>query len=126
MVRLATRAIAVVPAVLTLAIMGDDSTVGLLIATQVVLSLQLPFALVPLIRFTADPRLMGAHASAPLLTLAAALAAVLITACNAWLVLQTVSQHLAFARTALVLAGGAGLALLAYLALVPLPDRRPA
>ena len=59
MVRMITRGIAIFPAVLVLGTMGEDATVPLLVATQVVLSMQLPFALVPLIRFTASRSVMG-------------------------------------------------------------------
>ena len=57
--RLFTRALAIVPAVTVLVIFGDASVLALLIATQVVLSLQLPFAIIPLLRFTANTQLMG-------------------------------------------------------------------
>jgi len=56
--RLITRMIAIVPAVVVTVIYGDSGTAQLLVLSQVVLSLQLPFAMVPLIRFTADARKM--------------------------------------------------------------------
>lgn len=57
--RLATRAIAILPAVGVVAWMGDKGATELLVLSQVVLSLQLPFAVVPLVAFTADRRVMG-------------------------------------------------------------------
>ena len=125
MVRMITRAIAIFPAVLVLGTMGEDATVPLLVATQVVLSMQLPFALVPLIRFTASRAVMGAYVNARTITGAAAIAAALVIACNAWLVVQTITDHVPPALMAVALAVGiAAVALLAYLAVTPLraPD----
>jgi manganese transport protein len=57
--RLATRALAIVPAVIVVALMGDRGATSLLVLSQVVLSLQLPFAVVPLVLFTGDAALMN-------------------------------------------------------------------
>ncbi len=57
--RLATRLVAVVPAVLTVLSTGDEGSYKLLILSQVILSLQLSFAMIPLIHFTNDKRIMG-------------------------------------------------------------------
>lgn len=57
--RLVTRLVAIVPALLVISSMGDTGTYQLLIISQVVLSLQLPFAIVPMIRFTNSKRRMG-------------------------------------------------------------------
>jgi manganese transport protein len=57
--RLITRLIAIVPAVIVTAIYGEHGTASLLVFSQVVLSLQLPFAVVPLIAFTSNRRKMG-------------------------------------------------------------------
>jgi len=64
--RLITRSLALVPAFIGVAWLGDQSVGKLLVLSQVVLSLQLPFALYPLIRFTSSRALMGALANAPL------------------------------------------------------------
>lgn len=61
--RLITRALAVVPAALTLYVAGDQSTFGLLILSQVILSMQLPFAVIPLIHFTSDRARMGSFSN---------------------------------------------------------------
>src|SRR5690349_20668763 len=58
--RLITRAIAIIPAALTIYTAGEQSTFGLLLLSQVILSMQLPFAIVPLIHFTSDRAQMGA------------------------------------------------------------------
>ena len=57
--RLVTRLIAIIPAVIVTAIAGERGTEELLVLSQVVLSLQLPFAIIPLIRFTSDRSKMG-------------------------------------------------------------------
>jgi manganese transport protein len=80
--RLTTRAIAIVPAAIATIWYGEKGTAQLLILSQVILSLQLPFAVVPLVMFTADRRKMG-ELSAPLwLTLFAAVIAAVIIALN--------------------------------------------
>jgi manganese transport protein len=61
--RLITRSLAVVPAALTIYFAGEGSTLGLLLLSQAILSLQLPFAIVPLIQFTNDPARMGPFAN---------------------------------------------------------------
>jgi manganese transport protein len=57
--RLATRSIAIVPALIAIVFFGEQSTGQLLVFSQVVLSLQLSFAVVPLVMFASDRRLMG-------------------------------------------------------------------
>src|ERR1700730_578072 len=57
--RLITRALAIIPAVLVIGMMGEGHVTSLLIFSQVVLSFQLPFAVVPLIQFTGDRSKMG-------------------------------------------------------------------
>lgn len=57
--RVTRRACAIVPALLVLATRGEDSAGGLLVLSQVVLGLQLPFALYPLLRAASDARRMG-------------------------------------------------------------------
>jgi len=61
--RLITRSIALVPAVVVISISGDEGTYKLLILSQVILSLQLPFAIVPLVHFTGDKLKMGSFAN---------------------------------------------------------------
>jgi manganese transport protein len=60
--RLITRLVAIVPAVLVILVYGERGTGRLLILSQVILSLQLPFAVFPLVMFTSDRRRMGAFA----------------------------------------------------------------
>jgi manganese transport protein len=84
--RLLTRAIAIVPAAVVTIWYGESGTAKLLILSQVVLSLQLPFAIVPLVMFTADRRKMGALVAPFWVTLLAALAALLIIGLNVKLI----------------------------------------
>ncbi len=61
--RLITRGIAIVPVVVVTAIYGEQGTARLLVLSQVLLSMQLPFAVVPLVRFVSDKAKMGALAA---------------------------------------------------------------
>jgi manganese transport protein len=58
--RLVTRGVAIVPAVIVTALMGESGTARLLILSQVILSLQLPFAVIPLMLFAGDRSRLGA------------------------------------------------------------------
>jgi manganese transport protein len=62
--RMGTRLLAIVPAVIVVALMGNRGATDLLVLSQVILSLQLPFAVVPLVAFTSDPAVMGSFANA--------------------------------------------------------------
>ncbi len=88
--RLITRMIAIIPAVIVTAISGAAGTTKLLILSQVILSLQLPFAVIPLVIFTSDRAKMGGFANGPVLKLLAWLVAVIIVGLNAWLLWLTV------------------------------------
>jgi manganese transport protein len=80
--RLVTRMLAVIPAAAVAAIMGERATGELLIASQVVLSLQLPFAMVPLVWLTGSRRVMGPFASSRWLAAGAWAVSLLILALN--------------------------------------------
>jgi manganese transport protein len=80
--RLMTRAIAIVPAAVVTIWYGEKGTAQLLILSQVILSLQLPFAIVPLVMFTADRQKMGALVAPRWLTALAALTALTVIALN--------------------------------------------
>jgi manganese transport protein len=84
--RLVTRAVAIVPAIAVLAIWGSAATGKLLLITQVVLSLQLPFAVVPLVQFTGSRRLMGRFANRRWLQVLAVAIAVALVGLNGKLV----------------------------------------
>src|SRR5438477_1709412 len=80
--RLVTRAIAIVPAAIVTIWYGEKGTAQLLILSQVILSLQLPFAIVPLVMFTADRRKMGELVAPRWVTALAALTAAIIIVLN--------------------------------------------
>jgi manganese transport protein len=61
--RLITRALAIIPAAIVAGLYGESGTAKLLVFSQVVLSLQLPFAVIPLVQFTSDRRKMGEFAN---------------------------------------------------------------
>jgi len=93
--RLITRLIAIVPAVIVTAMYGERGAGGLLILSQVILSLQLSFAVVPLVYFTSQRSKMGAFVNSWPLAAAAWLVAVIILGLNGWLLLGTFRQWLA-------------------------------
>ena len=84
--RLITRSIAIVPAVIVIALTGEGGTYKLLIASQVVLSLQLPFAIIPLIQVTSDRKRMGEFVSPVWVRTLAWMVASIIVALNSKLV----------------------------------------
>ncbi|KAM3102152.1 Nramp family divalent metal transporter [Phormidesmis sp. 146-12] len=92
--RLLTRLVAIVPALVTIIFFGEGSTTNLLILSQVILSFQLPFAVIPLIMFTSDRRLMGEFVNPRWLKVTAYAVATVIVGLNAWLLLQTFSGWL--------------------------------
>jgi manganese transport protein len=83
--RILTRLLAVVPALLAIVIYGEQSTGNLLIFSQVVLSLQLPFAVIPLVMFTSDRSLMGEFVNPRWLKVLSGAVATIIVALNLWL-----------------------------------------
>lgn len=87
--RLATRLIAIVPALIAIIFFGESSTGSLLVFSQVILSLQLSFAVIPLVMFTSDRRLMGEFVNPLWLKALAWLVAIVIVSLNLWLLLQT-------------------------------------
>lgn len=80
--RLITRAIAIVPTIIVTLLFGNKGTAKLLILSQVVLSLQLPFAIVPLVIFTSDRKKMGALRAPVWLTTAAWVVALIVIVLN--------------------------------------------
>jgi manganese transport protein len=92
--RLITRAIAIVPAVIVSIIYGESGTARLLVFSQVVLSLQLSFAVFPLVRFTSDRLKMGEFVNPTWLKVLAYVVATVIGGLNAWLLVQTAREFL--------------------------------
>jgi manganese transport protein len=87
--RLVTRGIAIIPAIIVTAVYGAKGTVSLLILSQVILSLQLSFAVIPLVQFTGDKAKMGELVIAPPTRIIAWTVAIVILGLNAWLLVGT-------------------------------------
>jgi len=129
--RLLTRALAIVPAFLVVWIAGSRGTLELLLLSQVVIGLQLPFAIVPLIHFTNDPARMGQFASGSGLRLAGWITAAIVIGLNVWAAQQYIAEWIRaagrWAPLVLIvsLAACAGLcALLFWIAFHPYRPRR--
>jgi manganese transport protein len=90
--RLITRALAILPALIGLAILGEQGVGQLLVLSQVVLSLQLPFAIFPLILFTSNPHIMGKFANPRWLQFLSWSIAILIAGLNLWLLREIISE----------------------------------
>ena len=90
--RLITRSIAIIPAALTIKFMGDRSTLDLLLLSQVIISMQLPFAVIPLIHFTNDRRRMGSFANRGWVKVLSWTCAAVILGLNFWLAGQAVGD----------------------------------
>ena len=87
--RLITRIIAIVPAAIVAMFYGESGTAKLLILSQVILSLQLSFAVIPLVAFTSSRAKMGRFVNPRWLQVIAWTTAIVIAALNAWLLVRT-------------------------------------
>jgi manganese transport protein len=85
--RLITRSLAIIPTIIVVAVTGEQGTEKLLILSQVILSLQLSFAVVPLVLFTGNRKLMGEFVNARWLKALAWFVAILIAGLNGWLLI---------------------------------------
>jgi manganese transport protein len=90
--RMLTRLIAIVPAIMVASMFGEKGTDDLLILSQVVLSFQLGFAVVPLVMFTCDKKKMGKFVNAPWLAVLSWAATVLIVVLNVYLLWVTLKN----------------------------------
>jgi manganese transport protein len=93
--RIITRLLAIIPAVLVITYYGEHSTSAMLVLSQVVLSMQLPFAIIPLIHAVADRKRMGEFRIAPWIQALAWLVAAIIVVLNVLLVVEQVSGWIA-------------------------------
>lgn len=128
--RLVTRAVAIVPAVLTIVYFGERASGDLLILSQVILSLQLSFAVIPLIHVVSDRRWMGQYLIGPVTTAAAWLVAGVIVVLNLKLAVEEIGRWLSGSGGTVWLVWltavpvGLGLvALLGYVTVMPLVHR---
>ncbi len=123
--RLITRLLAVAPAALTIFLAGDKATGQLIIMSQVVLSMQLPFAVIPLLHFTSDRRRMGIFANRPWVKVLGWISAAIIVGLNGWLAAQLIegwargSAWGSLIRALAGVLGGLLVLLLAWLLLQP-------
>lgn len=124
--RLITRLIAIVPAVMVIMISGEGQIENLLVLSQVILSLQLGFAVIPLIHFVSSKKLMGEFAAGRWLTIPAWICALIIVGLNAKLVVSKLTEWIAESTMPWLIMGlivplvvGAGILLL-WIALGPL------
>ena len=124
--RLITRLIAIIPALLVIYLFGEGATGELLILSQVILSLQLGFAVIPLIHLTSNKKQMGEFAIKTWLKICAWIVAAIIVILNAKLVYETVKgwitdseNPLVFYFTVVPLVFGAGILLL-YITIHPM------
>jgi len=90
--RLITRLIAIIPAIIVVLLYGEHGTGQLIIRSQVILSLQLPFAVFPLVMFTSDAHKMGPFVNPTWVKVLAWVVAVIIALLNAWLLYQIFSS----------------------------------
>jgi manganese transport protein len=89
--RLITRSLAIIPTIIVVAFTGEQGTEKLLILSQVILSLQLSFAVVPLVIFTGSRKTMGEFVNSRALQAVSWLVAVLIAGFNGWLLVLMAS-----------------------------------
>ena len=132
--RLITRVIAIIPAYLVILYAGEAKTGQLLIFSQVVLSLQLGFAIIPLIHFTSNKKLMGEHVNKRITQIAAWGIAIVIVGLNIQLVINEISTLLQGLSTAswiwwllwlfVIPIALASILLLVYIAIKPLLEKK--
>jgi len=108
--RLITRLIAVIPAVAVILINGENNIDDLLILSQVILSLQLGFAIIPLIHFTSDKKSMGVFAIKPFVIILAAIITAVLVYLNIRMVYEQaslffVTSNSVLAKTAIIASG---------------------
>src|SRR5262249_26627466 len=95
--RLVTRMMAITPAAITVYLSGAQGTFKLIILSQVILSMQLPFAVIPLIHFTSDRQRMGSFANRIWARMLAWISAAVIVALNLQLVVSAFGDWLSAA-----------------------------
>jgi len=88
--RLITRSLAIIPAIIMVVLKGEKGSKDLLIFSQVVLSMQLPFAIVPLIYFTSSQKYMGEFKNSLVVKILSVLTAIIIIGLNIWLLTKVI------------------------------------
>ena len=127
--RLITRLVAIVPAIIVIAIFGEDKVDSLLVFSQVLLSLQLGFAVIPLIHFVSDKKTMGPFAIKPFLQFIAWAVASILVYLNLKMLTEAairffVDSDNIIVKVIIVFAGLSFVALLIYSVIYPLMSKR--
>ncbi len=127
--RLLTRLLAIVPAIIVILLFGENEVDSLLVLSQVILSVQLGYAVIPLIHFVSDKRTMGLFTVRPFIRLLAWLVAALLVYLNTKLVIEEVAPFIAEPghwawKTVILIAGVAAILLLCYITLHPFITRQ--
>ncbi|KAK9803099.1 hypothetical protein WJX73_002232 [Symbiochloris irregularis] len=91
--RAITRGIAIIPAAIISGVMGNNGAARLLILSQVILSLALPFAVIPLVQFTSSRRKMGRFVNGWIVTIIGVLLSLIITGLNVYLIISTFTEN---------------------------------
>lgn len=130
--RALTRSLAIIPAALTIYFAGNQGSYSLIILSQVILNLQLPFAVIPLIQFTGDRKRMGVFANPVWLQAVAWSCAAVILVLDIWLVISQLTDWVGHSGAYAPVAIGASvlfsvgfLVLLGYIVLWPRLHRAP-
>jgi manganese transport protein len=127
--RLLTRLLAIVPAILVIAIAGEKEVDALLVLSQVILSMQLGFAIIPLIHFVSDKKTMGDYAIKPVVQVIAWIVTTILVYLNIRMLVNEVTIFFAGSTSifwkAVIIAGGAVfLGLLVYIIFYPVFSKR--
>jgi manganese transport protein len=122
--RLLTRLLAIIPAVIVILLFGEQKVDDLLVLSQVILSVQLGFAVIPLIQFVSDKTTMGAFVISPFIRILAWTVASLLVYLNVKLVIEEAAPFLAAPgqlgwKLLIIGASAAGVLLLLYISLHP-------
>lgn len=126
--RLVTRLIAIIPAVIVILIYGDDEVDSLLILSQVILSLQLGFAIIPLIHFVSDKSKMGKFAINPVTKILAWVIALVLVYLNLKMLVNEVwpvfEENALFPKIVIIVSGLFFIGLLLYITAEPILAKR--
>jgi len=128
--RLLTRVIAIIPAVIVILINGENNIDSLLVLSQVILSMQLGFAIIPLIHFVSDKKTMGAFVIKPWVKILAWLVTVVLVYLNIRMVVGQATAYFeessnVFWKSVIILGGIIFLILLVCSIVYPLLKRKP-
>ncbi|MFL5809528.1 MAG: Nramp family divalent metal transporter, partial [Flavisolibacter sp.] len=129
--RLLTRLVAIIPAVIVILINGEDGINSLLVLSQVILSLQLGFAVIPLIHFVSDKKTMGKFSIKPIVQFIAWLVAVVLIYLNLRMVSEQATAYFStsdnlFWKIVIILGGLAFVGLLIVAIAYPMMNKKPA